>query len=151
MHGLVHASYPPNSVFFFCFKFLLNYIKIMCLLTDKLPLQTNQDLICYKILKRADSNLLSVYYNFHYHLNTIYQSELTHKIISSTTITYTNGFHSYCNYEDAKRELNCLFDSNHVLVECKIPNHSLYCCGVEPRLLLPCYVSNRIEIISIIK
>ena len=117
----------------------------MCLLTyQKEPIILEEDKIVWKKMDKFEDKIFSVYFNFRWELNKLYEIEIkttnyfvqTYDTIQydryfdteinnyrKGTIKLTKGFHSFNNKEYAIEDTK---SSYYYLFECKIPKGSEY-------------------------
>jgi len=114
----------------------------MCLKIQSTLKTADEDIVCYKVLQK---NMRSYHYSdFIWEIGKTYST----KIDTTAIGVVKEGFHSYRDLDDAKREYFADFKPC-IIVECIIPKDSHYYMGIQP---LKCigYTSNQLMVKRVI-
>lgn len=127
----------------------------MCLFANrKYAFVAQEDIECYKVLRRVDGVLASYYHpRFKWKKSVTYTSllETFDSAFRSYQCNVERGFHSYMYQKDAEKFINEICgDEILVLVKCIIPKDSQYFVG-DSTDWRPGYASDKIIFTSIIK
>lgn len=127
----------------------------MCLFANrKYAFTAQEDIECYKVLRRVDGVLTSYYHEtFKWKKSVTYTSLLENfdSVFKSYQCNVERGFHSYMYQKDAEKFINEICgDEILVLVKCIIPKGSQYFIG-DSTDWRPGYASDKIIFTSIIK
>lgn len=127
----------------------------MCLFANReYSLTAQEDIECYKVLRRAGDILTSYFHEkFTWEKSITYTTLLQtfNSVFGEYQCNVEQGFHSYMYQEDAEAFINEVCGENTlVLVKCIIPKGSQYFVGASSDLRVG-YASDKIIFTSIIK